>query len=130
MSDKPLKPYFCYDYDPHESGCVLVFDYDIRSAKPRGYNGFPYRPERYIDFRCYRAKDEYMFFAESDKPHVVDSYEGDYETWDEALKELSITQQLENKADLIKSGRAGVDRKGNIVDITENPTAVKLKKRY
>lgn len=83
-----LRPYFVYDTQP-EYGAVLVFDYNVRDAKILGYKEFPSPDGDYIHFRCVRADDEYMFFSKSKKPHVVDSYDGNYDTWEIALEELS-----------------------------------------
>lgn len=88
MKGRALHPYFVYDTEP-EYGMVLVFDYNVRDAKVLGYNEFPSGEGEYIYFRCVRADDEYMFFSEAGRPHVVDSYDGDYDTWQIALEELS-----------------------------------------
>lgn len=86
-----LIPYFCgYKED---DWVILSFHYTNRQAKVQGYNESPvpaYGSDDYLHWRCWKADEKYMSFSESHKPHVVDSYSGNFDTWGEALRNLEV----------------------------------------
>lgn len=67
---------------------MLVFAPTRQKAKILAWENWPLikGESSYLDIRAWKAGREFMVFAESDKPHVVESYEGDFETWQEALE--------------------------------------------
>ena len=74
------KPYWgCDTY--YEYGMILVFAKNKQEAKMLTYKHFPSLEIEYINVRVRRAEDKWM--ALYDGSDYIDSYEGDYETWDE-----------------------------------------------
>jgi hypothetical protein len=87
MSERTdLRPYFFFLNDPRDSGMSLVFAPDRREAKRIGFREWPGWEREWIDARVRRADDRYRVFAASTAPHCVDAYDGDYETWEDALE--------------------------------------------
>jgi hypothetical protein len=79
---RTLKPYFVYDTEP-AYGAVLVFDYSARAAKLTGFHQYPNPDSEFVDMRMHRADDKWMRERQHDRPHVIDTYGGGYDSWEE-----------------------------------------------
>lgn len=75
-----LKPWWGANGDYHY-GMILVFAKSRREAKLLTHKHFPCEMD-YIDVRVRRAEDKWMLFYDKFMPYM-DSYPGDYKTWDE-----------------------------------------------
>lgn len=70
---------------------VLSFHYSAHEAKVQASKQW-LTEFRYLALRARKANDNYMIFAESDEPHVVDTWGNnldksltEYATWEDAL---------------------------------------------
>ncbi|MCP9290031.1 hypothetical protein [Gracilimonas sediminicola] len=89
-----LKPYF--GSDMLEEYALLIFAENRQKAKVLLHNNMVHDDYEYIDLRVKRADDDYMLLAESEAPHVLDSFPWDEEfeqdggepSWGEYLKKV------------------------------------------
>lgn len=94
-----LHPYF--GSDMLDEYALLIFAPNRQQAKVLLNQNMPHSEYEYTDLRVRRAKDDYMLLAESDKPHVRDSFpwpeefeqDGGEPSWNQYLQKVKEAEQ-------------------------------------
>lgn len=93
-SSIPLNPYF--GSDMLSEYALLIFAHNRQEAKVLLNQNMPHSDYEYTDLRVRRANKDYMLIAESEEPHVIDSFpwheefeqDGGEPSWDQYLKKV------------------------------------------
>ena len=96
-----LYPYLCWVNDPMYSGCIVVFHYTMKQARYLAYKKWQELLdctgwEILQDMRMHRKDDKWMVLKDKNSaiPHVIESYDGHYDTWDDYVDQLSSMDAL------------------------------------